>query len=550
MTAEASRIDGLFELAFRRHQAGQLREAEELYRSILQADPRQLDCLYYLGMIALQDGRPKEAVDLISQTIAANDKIAAHHAGIAEAYGALGDRDKAIAHYRKAVALEPGHWAAQHQLAALLFDRGDANAALEASARALAMKDTPEVRALFVQCVRNAERLPPVPEFRALMIRALREGWARPGELTGAAHAVIKGEPTVARGINAAMASWPRRLSAGGNRAADRRAGAGRSRPRGARQCADQRYRTGAPADRRAHDPSRRRARPQATSRPRCCPFACALARQCFINEYVFICRRERDGMVGAARQARSDGRRRRCRDHADRLCVLRRCALDRTADLRLPHGLKRPARRAVREPEKRRGIAPRMPRLTAIATRPRCGVRSNTRKTPIRAGGAPVRPVPAGFRPICAIRARARGVAQAGADILIAGCGTGQQPIDTAQRFPQRACWRSISASRVLPMPSARRRARRRDSNSPRPTSLRARIDRSFDMIESSGVLHHLADPMRGWSTLVRCSSPAASCGSASTARSAPPTSWRTARIVAERGYAAPSRASALRQT
>ena len=46
---EASRIDGLFELAFRRHQAGQLREAEELYRSILQADPRQLDCLYFLG---------------------------------------------------------------------------------------------------------------------------------------------------------------------------------------------------------------------------------------------------------------------------------------------------------------------------------------------------------------------------------------------------------------------------------------------------------------------------------------------------------------------
>ena len=210
---QASRIDGLFELAFRRHQAGQLREAEELYRNILEADPRQLDCLYFLGMIALQDGRPENAVDLIGQAIAANDKIAAHHAGIAEAYGRLGERDNAISHYRKAVAIEPGHWAAQHQLAALLFDQGDANAALEASSRALAVKDAPEVRALFVQCVRNADRLPPVLEFRALMIRALREGWARPGELTSAAIAVIKAEPTVARGINAAMASWPRRLS-------------------------------------------------------------------------------------------------------------------------------------------------------------------------------------------------------------------------------------------------------------------------------------------------------------------------------------------------
>ena len=64
-----------------------------------------------------------------------------------------------------------------------------------------------------MQCVRNADRLPPVLEFRGLMIRALREAWARPGELTAAAIAVIKGEPTVARGIHAAMASWPRRLS-------------------------------------------------------------------------------------------------------------------------------------------------------------------------------------------------------------------------------------------------------------------------------------------------------------------------------------------------
>src|ERR1043166_4214015 len=208
MTADASRIDGLFELAFRRHQAGQLREAEELYRNILQADPRQLDCLYFLGMIALQDGRPKEAVDQISQAIAANDKIAEHHAGIAEAYAALGDHANALTHYRKAVALEPGHWAAQHRLAALLLARGDANAALEAVSRSLAIKDTQDGRALFAQCVQGADRLPPVADFRRLITRALREGWARPGSLTSAAIAVIKAEPTIATTIRTAMQAW------------------------------------------------------------------------------------------------------------------------------------------------------------------------------------------------------------------------------------------------------------------------------------------------------------------------------------------------------
>ncbi len=45
----------------------QLQEAEQLYRSILEADPRQLDCLHFLGMIALQSGRAEQAVDLIGQ---------------------------------------------------------------------------------------------------------------------------------------------------------------------------------------------------------------------------------------------------------------------------------------------------------------------------------------------------------------------------------------------------------------------------------------------------------------------------------------------------
>ena len=46
---DAARVDGLYELAMRRHQAGELREAEELYRAILDSDPRQLDALHFPG---------------------------------------------------------------------------------------------------------------------------------------------------------------------------------------------------------------------------------------------------------------------------------------------------------------------------------------------------------------------------------------------------------------------------------------------------------------------------------------------------------------------
>src|ERR1700736_252993 len=93
---DAARIDGLYELAMRRHQAGELREAEELSRAILKSDPRQLDALHFLGLIALQSGRPQDAVDLIGEAIAANDKIAAYHGGIAEAYRVLGQSSAAV----------------------------------------------------------------------------------------------------------------------------------------------------------------------------------------------------------------------------------------------------------------------------------------------------------------------------------------------------------------------------------------------------------------------------------------------------------------------
>ena len=244
---EPSRIAGLYELAMRRHQAGELRAAEELYRAILAADPRQLDCLNFLGLIALQENRPQAAAELIDQAIAANDGIAAYHVTIAQAHRALGEPEKAVAHLRKAVSLEGGDWAAharladllreagdldgaaghyrkatelnpglaaaRHNLAAVLLDQGHANEALDAAARALAARDDAGTRDLFLQSLRNADRLPAFPEFRRQLIRALREAWAPPAEFANAAIAIITSEPTIARGIQTAMMSWPRRLS-------------------------------------------------------------------------------------------------------------------------------------------------------------------------------------------------------------------------------------------------------------------------------------------------------------------------------------------------
>src|SRR4051794_7085519 len=51
------------------HRNGRLAEAEQLYRQVLQADPRQPDALHYLGVVALQVGQFATAEQLIGAAL-------------------------------------------------------------------------------------------------------------------------------------------------------------------------------------------------------------------------------------------------------------------------------------------------------------------------------------------------------------------------------------------------------------------------------------------------------------------------------------------------
>jgi 2-polyprenyl-3-methyl-5-hydroxy-6-metoxy-1,4-benzoquinol methylase len=92
------------------------------------------------------------------------------------------------------------------------------------------------------------------------------------------------------------------------------------------------------------------------------------------------------------------------------------------------------------------------------------------------------------------------------GVDILIAGCGTGSHSIDSALRFPK-ARILAIDISRAS-LAYARRKSRAlglANIEYGQADILKlAALGRSFDVIESVGVLHHLADPAAGWRVLL----------------------------------------------
>ena len=95
--------------------------------------------------------------------------------------------------------------------------------------------------------------------------------------------------------------------------------------------------------------------------------------------------------------------------------------------------------------------------------------------------------------------------------DILVAGCGTGQQSISTAARF---------KSSKVLAVDlslSSLAYAKRKteELNFSNIEYMQAdildlnKLDRTFDVIECTGVLHHMDDPLVGWKILTDCLKP-----------------------------------------
>ena len=121
------------------HQAGQLDEAAEVYKKILDIDPDHADANHLLGLVARQTKNNKKAVRLISKAIKANPNDAAYHTNLGNALKDLGRLEDAAASYRKSIAINPDFPAAHGNLGATLRDLGRSENAVASYRKALAL---------------------------------------------------------------------------------------------------------------------------------------------------------------------------------------------------------------------------------------------------------------------------------------------------------------------------------------------------------------------------------------------------------------------------
>ncbi|MES5482143.1 methyltransferase domain-containing protein [Bradyrhizobium sp. INPA03-11B] len=239
--------------------------------------------------------------------------------------------------------------------------------------------------------------------------------------------------------------------------------------------------------------------------------FACALARQCFINEYVLAQTEAEAERAGALRERLLQGLASGAAITPLTLAVVAAYfplhalpAADALLRRDWPAATAGLLRAQLREPreemEERRAIAT----LTSIKNDVSVEVMRQYEENPYPRWT--VNPLTA----FVADRARGKTVAtaeqQAERDILIAGCGTGSHAIQIAQVYPN-ARLLAVDIS-MTSLAYARRKTRElglRNIDYAQADILElGSIGRSFDSIESVGVLHHLAEPFAGWRVLV----------------------------------------------
>lgn len=98
---------------------GRFAEARRLLEQVLQVNPRASRAWLRLGVVELQLGRPRKALDALEQERRLQGGSASVFLYEGSAFASLGDRDRARSSYLRALSFDPDNGAARESLAAL-----------------------------------------------------------------------------------------------------------------------------------------------------------------------------------------------------------------------------------------------------------------------------------------------------------------------------------------------------------------------------------------------------------------------------------------------
>ena len=160
-TVNSISISRLMQQGIQHHMAGQLAEAEAIYRRVLDREPNHPDAWNLLGVAAGQRGRADLAVEFIGRAIALCPAVAVYHDSLGESYRRMGRPAQAIEHFRRAVELDPSLVETLNKIGSAQKELGQTDEALATFASAIRLRpDFPDSYTQLGDLLRARGRFP------------------------------------------------------------------------------------------------------------------------------------------------------------------------------------------------------------------------------------------------------------------------------------------------------------------------------------------------------------------------------------------------------
>jgi tetratricopeptide (TPR) repeat protein len=121
------------------HRRGELTLAIERYTDVLRTDPKHPDALYYVAVVACQEGQYQQGIALARRAIENGPPQARVHNLLGQAHDRLDRPLEAIKSYDAAIAIDPDLAEAHGNRAAIMTTAGFPDEALKSFDRALAL---------------------------------------------------------------------------------------------------------------------------------------------------------------------------------------------------------------------------------------------------------------------------------------------------------------------------------------------------------------------------------------------------------------------------
>ncbi len=499
---------------------GRYDEAEACNRKTLQLQEDNAETHYNLSVTLKELGRPDEAEASCRKAIQIKPDYVDAHFNLGNILYDLGRVTEAEASYRYALKLKPDFTRALDNLAMLYNVQDKATMALSTIQQSLKIRETEEAKSIFVTCIKRLHFTQEHQDIHPLLIRALTEPWGRTSELARTSTELIKLDSEINKCVLRANQAWPVRLNTHALLGTNGIAILANNKLLNALLDSSpicdvemERFLTAV-----RYNLLESATLPAELENAASLHFYSALARQCFINEYVFSYTEDEIRKADELRNTAYI-----LLEANKQIPVIQLIALaayfplytlplfNRLLDYPWTEDVNAVLQQQIAEPLIEKQLRANLVRLTDIENEVSLQVQNQYEESPYPRW---VKTAPAGrakhlITYLSQKFPRApfnRKIMNGQIDVLIAGCGTGQQSIASAQR---------IHNSKLLAIDlssSSLSYAKRKTQELGLSSIEYAQADLlklgglnlRFDVIESSGVLHHLENPWAGWKTLL----------------------------------------------